>query len=72
MEDLSKYTPIELNKMINDANVEHERIKEVIINHTFEIDELEIKINAKIEELTSVEKKYVELIEELNNRENGI
>lgn len=68
MEDLNKYTPTELLKMINDSNIEHERIKTEIINHTIEVDELEIKINQKIETLNELEKNYVILVEELNNR----
>ena len=72
MEDLSKYTPTELLKMINDSVVEHEKIKQEIINHTVEVDELEIKINNKIALLELQEKNYVSLVEELNNRENAV
>jgi hypothetical protein len=72
MENLSKYTPTELLKMINDSTTEHERLKKEIVDHTIEVDELEIKINAKINRLTEAEKEYVELIEELNNRENAV
>jgi len=68
MKDISKYTPTELLKMINDSNTAHDALKQEIIDHTFEVDELEIKINQKIEKLTEIEKNYVILIEELNNR----
>lgn len=68
MENLSKYTPTELLKMINDSNVAHDILKQEIIDHTFEVDELEIKINQKIEKLGEIEKNYVILVEELNNR----
>jgi hypothetical protein len=54
--------------MINDSNVAHDVLKQEIIDHTFEVDELEIKINQKIEKLTEIEKNYVILVEELNNR----
>ena len=72
MENLSGYTPTQLLKMINDSTVEHERLKKEIIEFTYTFDELEVEINKKIDALTVQEKKYVALIEELNNRENGI
>ena len=37
---------------------------------TYKLDELETEINIKIDALSVEEKKYVALIEELNNREN--
>lgn len=72
MENLSGYTHIELNKMINDVKVTHDTLKQEIIAHTFQVDELEKIINNKLSELSEVEIKYVALIEELNNRQNGI
>jgi Spy/CpxP family protein refolding chaperone len=72
MEDLSECTPTQLLKMINDSKVEHENLKKEIVNLTYEVDTLESKINAKIAELTIAEQRYVELIEELNNRKNAI
>jgi len=68
MEDLSKYTPTELLKMINDTKVKHDSLKQEIINHTIEVDELEKTINIKLENLTEIEKNYIKLIEEINNR----
>lgn len=72
MEDLSKHTPTELLKMINDSKAKHDNLKQEIIDLTYEIEVLEEKINARIDVLSKTEKKYVELIEELNNRENGL
>ena len=72
MENLSGYTPTQLLKMINDSQVAHEKIKKEILEFTDEVETLESKINKKIVELTLMEQQYVELIEELNNRENGI
>ena len=71
MENLQKLTPIELLKMINDSQLEHERLKKEIIDHTYEVEILEKKINEKLVLLDVQEKQYVLLIEELNNRENG-
>ena len=68
MEDLSKHTPIELNKMINDAKTEHDSLKLEIVEDTKQIDELTIKINEKLAQLEVIEKNYIILIEELNNR----
>jgi SMC interacting uncharacterized protein involved in chromosome segregation len=72
MENLSGYTPTQLLKMINDCKVKHETLKQKIIGLVDEIETLEIKINLEINALTESEKEYVELIEELSNRENGI
>jgi hypothetical protein len=69
MEELSKHTPIELLKMINDTKQKHDALKQEIINDTFEFDEFEIKINKKIEALTELEKNYVALIEEMEKRD---
>jgi hypothetical protein len=68
MENLSGYTPTELLKMINDNKIKYDALKQEIINHTFEVDELEMKINEKLEILTGLEKNYVELIEEISKR----
>ena len=68
MEDLTKYTPTELLKLINDNNAKHESIKQEIIVHTVEIDNIETKINEKIKQLDELEKNYIILIEEMDKR----
>lgn len=68
MEDLSKYSLIELNKMINEISVNHDNIKNEIVNYSIEIDKLQNIINDKINELNNLEKNYVALIEEYMNR----
>ena len=68
MENLSKYTPIELNKMLNDIKLKHDKLKQEIINYTYEAEELEKKINEKIKVLTETENSYVLLIEEMEKR----
>jgi hypothetical protein len=72
MENLSKYTPTELLKMINDCKAKHDTFKQEIVDMTYEIEVLEEKINARIDVITAAEQQYVALIEELNNRENAI
>jgi hypothetical protein len=72
MENLSGYTATELLKEINDAKKLHDAIKKEIVDYTYQVDELDKIVNDKISELTAVEKNYVELIEELNNRQNAI
>lgn len=69
MEDLSKYTPTELLKMVNDSKARHDFLKKEIIECTTEVDSLVIRINKNLEILTEMEKNYIELIEELNNRD---
>ena len=68
MENLVNYTPTELLKLINVAKASHDQLKQEIIDHTFEIDEIERLINTKINQLDEIEKKYIALIEEMNNR----
>lgn len=68
MEDLSKYTPTELLKIINDTKVEHEKVKGEIVGETHEVDALEKSINNKIKILTELEAKYVLLLEEMEKR----
>jgi hypothetical protein len=68
MEDLSKYTPIELNKLLNDIKLKHDTLKQEIIDYTFEADELEKTINNKLLLLDEAEKTYVVLIEEISKR----
>jgi SMC interacting uncharacterized protein involved in chromosome segregation len=65
MEDLSKYTKIELQKMGNDIQAKHEALKKEIIAETYEIEKLEISVNSKAEELQELEKNYVEIVEKL-------
>jgi SMC interacting uncharacterized protein involved in chromosome segregation len=72
MENLSGYTPTQLLKMINDCKLKHETLKQEILGFVDEVETLEIKINLSIATLTQSEKEYIELIEELDNRENGI
>jgi len=68
MEDLKKYTPTEILKLINDIKIKHETLKEEITKDTEELEVLGEKINKKLEELDVVENEYVKLIEELNSR----
>ena len=70
MENLLSYSPTELLKLINDSKLEHDKLKQEIIDYTYEVDELEKIINQKLDNLVVIEKTYIELIEELNNREN--
>lgn len=62
-------TKIQLLKEIHDCEAKHERLKTEIIDDTYRIDEISTIITVKIEEVTEVEKKYVELIEMYNNLE---
>jgi len=65
MEDLSKYTPIELQKMGNDIKTQHDALKTEIIADTYEMEELEKHINQKVLLLEELEKNYVEIVEKL-------
>ncbi len=65
MEDLSKYTPIELQKVGNDIKEKHDRLKKELIDDTYEMEELEKRINDKVQSLQELEKNYVEIVENL-------
>lgn len=68
MENIKDITLIEINKMLNDCSIEHKKIKQEIIDYTYQVDELEKTINSKLNELSMIEHKYVMLIEELEKR----
>lgn len=68
MSDLNKYTAIELQKMINETQINHDMMKNEIIEHSIEIDRLQNIINEKIVEINNLEKNYVKLVEEFMNR----
>ena len=65
MEDLSKHTPIELQKIGNDIKARHDALKKEIIADTYEMEELEKRLNEKIQLLQELEKNYVDIVEKL-------
>lgn len=65
MEDLSKYSKIELQKMGNDIKAKHDALKEELIADTYEMEELEKRINEKVLLLQELEKNYVEIVEKI-------
>jgi len=65
MEDLNKYTPIELQKMVNDIKAKHDALKQEIIGYTYEMEKLEKILNEKVKLLQELEKNYVEIIEKI-------
>jgi len=65
MEDLSKYTKIELQKMGNDIKARHDKLKDELITDTYEMEELEKRINEKAVLMEELEKNYVEIVEKL-------
>lgn len=68
MENLEQYTPIELLKILNDVKSEHDKLKIEILDNTNQVDMLDKKINDDLILLGELEKNYIELIEEINNR----
>jgi len=69
MEYYSKYTPTDLLKIANDIKSEHEKIKKTIIDDTHEADKLKDKINKNLLKLEELEKKYVNIVEEIDKRQ---
>jgi uncharacterized coiled-coil DUF342 family protein len=68
MKELSAYTAIELLKYINDIKSKHDTLKDEIIQHTNEIDDIEKIINDKLDKIKELEDEYIILIDEFNNR----
>lgn len=69
MEDLTKYTPTELLKMSNDIAAKHDALKKDIISDSILADDIQKRINEKLKQLDELEKGYVAIVEELNNRQ---
>jgi len=69
MNGLSNYTTIEILKFINEIKSDHEKLKEEITQHTYDVEEMEKNINDKLENLNDLEKNYIILIEEFSKRE---
>ena len=69
MSQFKEHTLTELLKLANDAKAMHDDLKQEIIDDTKVLDDLNAKINEKIDLLNFIEKNYVEIIEELNNRD---
>lgn len=65
MEDLTKLTPIQLQKMGNDIKAQHDKLKEELIADTYEMEKLEKRINEKVRLMEELEKNYVEIVEKL-------
>jgi len=65
MEDLNKLTPIELQKLGNDIKAKHDKLKEELIADTYEMEELEKKMNEKVGLMKELEDNYVEIVEKL-------
>lgn len=68
MKNLSKLTPTELLKILNDTKKDHESLKDKVIQDTEKIDEIEKEINLNLKKITDLEKLYVQIIEELDKR----
>ncbi len=66
--EIKDLTLIELNYLINKTKENHDSVKVDIDILLDEYDLIEKGINKKVEELKEVEKKYIELVTELNNR----
>jgi len=67
MENYTKFTPTELLKIGNEVKTKHDNLKQEIIEHTFQIEEIEKLINEKLIILDELEKNYVAIIETIDN-----
>lgn len=69
MSNFKEHTLTELLKLVNDAKKMHDDLKKEIIDDSKVMDDLNAKINEKIEMLDLIEKNYIEIVDELNNRD---
>lgn len=65
MEDLTKHTQIELQKMGNDIKAKYDKLRNELIADTYEMEKLEKQINGKAQLMEELEKNYVEIVEKL-------
>ncbi len=71
MESYSNLTETELLHEINKAKEWHEAIKREILTIANEIENLEKTANEKLQQLETIEKNYVDLMQEMTSRENA-
>lgn len=65
MENLDKHTQIELQNMGNAIKAKHDKLKDELIVDTYEMEELEKRINDKVKLMEELEKNYVEIVEKI-------
>ena len=70
MKDFNEMTPIELNVLINKINENHELLKSEVKSLTYDIEDIEKKINEKMKSIGNLEEKYVELMGILMSKQN--
>lgn len=66
----TEYSASEILKMVNDTKLEHDNLKETILQDINAVEEIEIRINENISKLEVLENNYVDLIEILENIKN--
>jgi hypothetical protein len=62
MKDYKDMTPIELNNLVTKVKENHEFIKKRINDKLTDVEKLEVEINKDLNLLDGLEKKYVELM----------
>ena len=68
MENLKEYTPTELLKMLNDIATKHDLLKKEIISTSYQLEKIEKEIKTKLILLDELEKNYIEIIENLKEK----
>lgn len=68
MDNLKDYSETQLLKFINDAEKDHNDKKKDIIIILDEFNEVKDRLNAEVDKLDLIEKRYVTLIGEYNER----
>ena len=68
MESYNNLTETQLLREVEKCKELHEVIKGEIIEITTDIEEKERIVNAKLENLEDIEKKYVDLMKEMTSR----
>jgi len=68
MIDLSKYSSTELLKMSNDIKIEHDDVRQKIVDDLKIVDEIEKRINENLIKLDDFKNLNTLILEELNKR----
>lgn len=66
--NLTNYTSTELLKMSNDIAVEHDGIKQKIVNDLLIVDEIQNRINENLQNLEDLKNLNIIIVDELNKR----
>lgn len=66
--DLTNYTSTELLKLSNDITIEHDGIKQKIVDDLLIVDDIQNRINKNLQKLEDLKNLNTIIVDELNKR----